>query len=120
MPWRRSQTTGQIRHRPPSPASRPPTPKSRRPPRPSLVQEIEANTAALSNGVENTMRAVSTAVSGFREVAGQANAILREFGDAATLAQDILGRNRPAPTRPDRDHDDPDTPADHDPRLHRL
>ncbi|WP_323715830.1 hypothetical protein [Paracoccus aminovorans] len=120
-----------------------------RAPRQSLMQEIESNTASLTQGVDNVMRALTSAVIGFREVAGQAGGIMREFGDAAALVQDILGRNRaeaprqrPAhadPPRPSDRHgahmpdlrDDPlmhdpldgpdaEAPGDHDPRIHRL
>ncbi|WP_258869577.1 hypothetical protein [Paracoccus thiocyanatus] len=113
------------------------------------MKEIEANTASLTEGVENVMRAVESAVSGFRTVARQASAIMREFGDAAALLRDIVDRKpaspqarsqnretpRPGPrpaaaAMPDL-HDDPllddgadgappGGPADQDPRIHRL
>ncbi|MCV2446871.1 hypothetical protein [Paracoccus sp. DMF] len=123
-------------------------PRPRKPaPRVGLMQEIEANTASLTKGVDNVMQALTAGMTGFRTVAAQASDIMREFGDAAALVQDILGRSRPAgsdrsrrdPPRPDDRHgvhmpdlrDDPlthdpldgpdaDTPQDHDPRMHRL
>ncbi|MDQ7775142.1 MAG: hypothetical protein Q4615_04130, partial [Paracoccus aminovorans] len=121
-------------------------PRRRKPaPRAGLMQEIETNTASLTSGVENVMQALTAGMTGFRAVAGQAGAIMREFGDAAALVQDILGR-RPAAAHPRRDpprpgdrhgahmpdlrddpltHDpldgpEPDTPQDHNPRMHRL
>lgn len=124
---------------PPEPAPKP----RRRARRVGLMQEIETNTASLTHGVDNMMQAVTAGMTGFRTVAGQASAIMREFGDAAAMVQDILGRNRPAQTSakpraddrhgvhmPDlRDdpltHDpmrgpEPDSPQDHNPRMHRL
>lgn len=131
---------------PPAPAPKP----RRRAPRVGLMQEIESNTASLTQGVENVMQAVTAGMTGFRTVSGQASAIMREFGDAAALVQTMLGRNRPttearpsAPRpsqpRPQDRHgahmpdlrDDPLThdpldgrdapgPQDHDPRMHRL
>lgn len=129
---------------PPKPTQKP----RRRAPRVGLMQEIETNSASLTQGVENVMQAVTAGMTGFRTVAGQASAIMREFGDAAALVQDILGRNRPAQApakprpgkpRPDDRHgahmpdlrDDPLThdpldgpdapdPQDHNPRMHRL
>jgi len=121
-------------------AGRPPRPAP--PPRQGLLQEVEANTASLTNGVENVMQALTAAMAGFRSVAGQAGSIMQEFGDAAAMMRGILDRKPAAPPRsphrqdphdphmPDlRDdpllHDpmegpEPDGPADHDPRIHRL
>ena len=130
----------------------PPRQPSRRRPaqRPSLMQEVEANTASLQNGLENMMQTLDSALRGFRTVAGQTNGILREFDGAAGLVRGIFGggqaesgcKRRAAspkaphesadkPPMPDlRDDplvhdplDGPDTaagPADHNPRLHRL
>ncbi|MDF3855498.1 hypothetical protein ACDP63_08515 [Paracoccus sp. P2] len=70
----------------------------RRPPRQSLLQEVEANTASLTSGVENVMQALTAAVTGFRSVAGQASTIMQEFGDAATIMRSIIDR-KPAPQR---------------------
>ncbi|WP_199260882.1 hypothetical protein [Paracoccus binzhouensis] len=125
-------------------------PRRRRPPRQSLMQEVEANSASLAQGVESVMRSVDSAMAGFRSVAGQASAVMREFGDAAALARGIFDRpgreqaEAPRTTRPDRPraddrhgahmpdlrddpllHDpmegpEPEGPADHDPRTHRL
>lgn len=118
------------------------------PPRPSLMQEVEANTASLQNGLENTMQALDVALRAFRGVAGQTSGILREFDGAAGLFRGIFGGGRNdadcgagsrarrsaaahEPPMPDL-RDDPllhdpldgpdrdDGPADHDPRLHRL
>lgn len=126
-------------------ASRP----RRRAPRPGLMQEIQSNTASLTSGVENLMQALTAGMTGFRAVAGQASGVMREFGDAAAMVQDILGRNRqaqPAAQPPSRDaprptdrhgahmpdlrddpltHDpldgpEPHSPQDHNPRMHRL
>ncbi|UXU73738.1 MULTISPECIES: hypothetical protein [unclassified Paracoccus (in: a-proteobacteria)] len=75
------------------PVDAPPRPRrNSRPPqrRQSLMQEVEANTASLSQGVDNVMRSLSSAVSGFRDVAGQAAHIVREFSDAADLVRGIL------------------------------
>lgn len=110
----------------------PPRPQPRR----SLMQEVEDNTASIANGVENVMRSLTTAVSGFRTVAGQASAIMREFGDAAELVQGMMQPRRPEPSprqpasaegqrMPGSNDDpmdgsDPLAPGDHDPRLHRL
>lgn len=69
----------------------PPQPR-RRAPGPSLLQEVEANTASLTQGIDNLMGALTSALGGFRTVAAQAGGIMREFGDAATLAQGLLGR----------------------------
>ncbi|WJS84440.1 hypothetical protein [Paracoccus sp. TOH] len=122
-------------------------PRPRRQPRQSLMQEVDANTASLAQGVESVMRSVSSAMAGFRSVAGQATTIMQEFGDAAALAQGIFGRqgreeaDTPRPRHPQPDdrhgahmpdlrddpllHDpmegpEPEGPADHDPRTHRL
>ncbi|WP_104491366.1 hypothetical protein [Paracoccus denitrificans] len=115
----------------------------RRPPRQGLLQEVEANTASLTNGVENVMRALTAAVAGFRTVAGQASTIVQEFGDAAAMVRDIIDRkpSSPQPRASSQDkrhgahmpdlrddpllHDpmegpDPGGPADHNPRVHRL
>lgn len=99
-----------------APRGAPARPGPRRdPPRPGLVQEIEANTASLANAVENVMQALSAGMAGFRDVAGQSGAIMREFGDAASLAQDILGRKHPqAPPRHRRSEPPPDAPSRHD------
>lgn len=109
----------------------PPRPQPRR----NLMQEIEDNTASIANGVENVMRSLTTAVAGFRTVAGQASAIVREFGDAAELVQGLMQSHRPEPPQPARTAtdlkddppprdpvhgSDPQAPMDHDPRLHRL
>ncbi len=68
-------------------------PPQARAPRPGLLQEVEANTASMSNGVDNLMRSLGAAMTGFRTVAGQAGAIMREFGDAADLVRGLLGRD---------------------------
>lgn len=75
---------------------RPPRP-ARRAPRQGLLQEVEANTASLTHGVENVMQALTAALTGFRTVAGQAGTIMREFGDAATLVREIIDRKPAAP-----------------------
>jgi len=100
----------------PAPAPRP------RASRASLMDEIEANTASLSHSVEDVMRTVTTAVEGFRGVAGQASAIVREFADAADLVRDIIDRRPPDRGPAAQTGADPDDagPADHDPRSHRL
>ncbi|KRW93618.1 hypothetical protein [Paracoccus sp. MKU1] len=139
------ETRRPVRIRPQAERDRTPRP-ARRPPRQNLLQEVEANTASLTSGVENVMRALTAAVTGFRTVAGQASTIMQEFGDAAAMVRDIIDRRPGAPpsrtrsqARPDdrhgahmpdlRDdpllHDpmegpDPGGPADHDPRVHRL
>lgn len=59
---------------------------------PGLLQEVEANTSSMSNGVDNVMRSLGAAMTGFRTVAAQAGAIMREFGDAADLVRGIMGR----------------------------
>jgi len=87
--------------------------------RPSLMEEVEANTASLTHSVEDVMRTVTTAVEGFRGVASQANAIIREFGDAADLVRDIIDR-RPGERPPATPAEEDAGPADHDPRSHRL
>ncbi|KGJ11580.1 hypothetical protein EQ718_02270 [Paracoccus versutus] len=124
--------------RPKTQPARPVPQGRRRPPRQSLLQEVEANTANLTSGVENVMQALTAAVTGFRSVAGQASTIVQEFGDAAAIIRDIIDRKpAPQPRKPRREahmpdlrddpllHDpmegpDPGGPADHDPRLHRL
>lgn len=126
---------------PKEPARKPRPPRAtRRAPRQNLLQEVEANTASLTNGIENVMGAMAAALEGFRTIAGQASAIMQEFGDAAALVSSLTGRNpaEPHTPKPRRDsgpvpdlRDDPLThdpmdgpegkgPADHDPRLHRL
>lgn len=64
---------------------------------PGLLQEVEANTASMSNGVDNVMRSLGAAMTGFRTVAAQAGAIMREFGDAADLVRGIMGRGGDQP-----------------------
>lgn len=115
-------------------------------PRLSLMQEIEQNAATLSGSLDDVMRSVTAAASGFRSVAQDANAIMREFGNAADQLRGFMDRgtgdspaaeaenpHRPfhaAPKDPSADwpaghsaqefselHDEP---ADHDPRIHRL
>lgn len=116
--------------------------------RPSLMQEVEYNTESLSNSINHVMHSLNMAVAGFRDVAGQASMIVREFGDAAELVRGVLNRkaDKPAPRsartppRTDDRHgthmpdlkDDPlghdpmdgpdhaEKPADGNPRLHRL
>jgi len=72
---------------------------ARRAPRQGLLQEVEANTASLTHGVENVMQALTAALTGFRTVAEQAGTIMREFGDAATLVREIIDR-KPAASQP--------------------
>lgn len=117
----------------------PAEPERPRPPRRNLMQEIESNTATLTNSVDNVMRSVSAAVTGFRSVASQASAIVQEFGEAAELVRDIISPQQPtrgegrrpfhaAPrdpgtagaADPDLTDSDQDAPRDHDPRVHRL
>lgn len=109
--------------------SAPPEPTERDEPTPrnsqrrlGLMEEIEANTATLSNSVDNVMHSVTAALLGFRGVAGQANDILREFGDAADMLRAILGRqaDHSAPPKAARTGKDQDTPSDGDPRSHNL
>mgnify|MGYP003607611711 CR=1 FL=1 len=99
--------------------SRRPGPPPRRPDRPSLVQEVEATTASLSNSVENVMRSVGTAMTGFRGLAAEASDIVRELGDTAALLRGILSPEPPArgprPTRPAGTSAEPQ-----DERTHRL
>ncbi|MTH79488.1 hypothetical protein [Paracoccus aestuariivivens] len=115
-------------------------PRPQRQPRRSLMEEIETNTASLTNNVDNVVRSVTAAVEGFHSVATQAHSIMREFGDAAELVRDIINRphappqgetRRPfhaAPKDPTaetayhatRDEGEYVGPADHDPRTHRL
>lgn len=127
----------------PQPTSRP----SRDLPRQNILQEVEANTASLTNAVENVMHTFTAALTGFRTVAGQASTIVQEFGDAAAMVRDIIDRKPTRPQPPSRSqapypddrhgahmpdlHDDPllhdpmdgpdpGGPADHNPRIHRL
>ncbi|RCW79676.1 hypothetical protein [Paracoccus lutimaris] len=121
-------------------------PRRRPAPRPSLMEEVEANTAGLQNGLENVMQTLNTAVSGFRAVAGQTGSILREFDGAAEMIRGIFAckeagaASNPRSARQDapmpdlRDdplthdplaHDprngaDTEQPTDRNPRLHRL
>src|SRR5690606_34988262 len=83
---------------PKEPARKPRPPRAtRRAPRQNLLQEVEANTASLTNGIENVMKAMTAAMEGFRTVAGQASAIMQEFGDAAALVSSLTGRNPAQP-----------------------
>ena len=120
----------------PPESPREPEPLGPRPQRRSLMEEIESNTATLTNSVDNVMRTVTSAVTGFRGVAAQTSAIVKEFGEAADLVRDIIDRRAPvdpqaakrpfhaAPRDPDTGEDPQDDeyagPADHDPRMHRL
>lgn len=109
--------------------------------RPSLMQEIQSNTANLSDSVDSVMRTLTSAVAGFRGVAGQAGSIIRDFSDAAALVRDIIdakpsarqefAERRPAAKRPAGParrnpapdlHGSPieDDPAELNPRTHRL
>lgn len=112
--------------------------------RPSLMQEIQSNTTSLGENVDSVMRTLSSAVAGFRGVAGQAGSIIREFSDAAALVRSIIDAKpsprqdfadvrpqRPAakrPTGPARRsaapdlHGSPieDESAEINPRTHRL
>lgn len=100
--------------------SQAPRPKRRK----HLMQEIQENTAQLGSTVDGVMQSLGSAVAGFRGVAGQAGAIIREFSDAATLVREILDA-KPA-QRPDRTAraaapdagDDAAKPVDS--RMHRL
>ncbi|SMO57403.1 hypothetical protein [Paracoccus laeviglucosivorans] len=84
-------------------------PHGRRGPRrrPRLMDEVQDNAASLSGSVDGMMRSLTTALSGFRTVAGQAGAIMREFGDAADLVRGVMG------------HDDGDKPRRHRKAAHR-
>jgi hypothetical protein len=107
-------------------------PRPTRKARPNLMQEIQSNTASLSQGMDGVMQSLSSAVAGFRGVAGQASTIIRDFSDAAALVRDIIDA-KPAPDRADggersasarSDRPDPQEaerePALRDPRTHRL
>lgn len=99
-------------------------------PRPGLLQEVEANSASISNGVEHVMRSLGAAVMGFRTVAGQAGAIIREFGDTADMIRGSLDRDadrktgrrtsREARERAPDDARPDNRPSDGDARMHRL
>lgn len=117
---------------------------ARRPaPRRSLMTEIEDNAQSLTGTLDGVMRSVSSALTGFQSVARQARGVMHEFGDVAELARGIFQGDGRAPARrsaPPRHHaegaprhgypmpdlredpltEDADTPADHDPRSHRL
>lgn len=108
-------------------------PRRRPAPRPSLMQEVEANTTSLQNGLENVMQALDTAVSGFRTVAGQTSGILREFDGAAGLIRGIFGggqsqstccpQKSPQNSQRHAGHEPPmpdlrDDPLTHDPQAH--
>lgn len=112
---------------------RPPAPKARRRRRkPDFTAEVSQRTQDLSHGVSNAMGALTTALSGFRGVAGQASNIMREFNDAATLIGGFMGRTaqaaRDATEKPGRDAsaatpeatDDHDQKASEERRMHRL
>ncbi|SFA44078.1 hypothetical protein SAMN04487972_103160 [Paracoccus halophilus] len=92
---------------------------------PGLLQEVETNTASLSNGVDNLMGALASALLGFREVAAQAGSIVRDFGDTADLIRDLAdGANRravpPGTARTDPAGDTAEPETRDDARLHRL
>lgn len=120
----------------PEPAPRP----SARRPSNNIMKEIQTNTADLTDTVDNVMRSLTSAMTGFRGVAAQASSIVREFGDAAELVRNIIApaasnvsrpTARPANPRAEAQwqtgrtanaqSDDPlpDDVAD-DPRSHRL
>lgn len=112
--------------------------------RPNLMQEIQSNTTSLSDSVDSVMRTLTSAVAGFRGVAGQAGSIIRDFNDAAALVRSIIDAKpaarqdfaedrtpRPAAKRPGGParraaapdlHGSPveDDPAARNPRTHRL
>lgn len=120
---------------------RAPAPKTRRRRRkPDFTAEVSQRTQDLSHGVSNAMAALTTALTGFRGVAGQASHIMREFNDAATLIGGFMGRTaqaardaadrakRDAADRAKRDAsaathktgDDIDKTASEERRMHRL
>lgn len=108
---------------------RAPAPKTRRRRRkPDFTAEVSQRTQHLSDGVSNAMAALTTALSGFRGVAGQASHIMREFNDAATLIGGFMGRTaqaaRDAADRAKREThktgDDIDKTASEERRMHRL
>lgn len=57
----------------------------------SFTADVEDKTAKMHRSVENTMHSISSAVSGFRNVAGQAGSIMREFNDVAALLGSFIG-----------------------------
>ncbi len=97
----------------------PPPPRDYSPPkaapRRNLMAEIEDNTATLTQSVDNVMRTLTAAVTGFRQVASQASAIVREFGDAAALVRQVIdpkaGGAPSAPLRPRPSHPAPKDPT---------
>lgn len=120
-----------------------PTHRAARPQR-DLMQEIEANTTALTGSLDDVIRSVTAAAAGFRSVAADTRAIISEFGDAADLVHSFVGRSSAPSSGSDVPHrpfhaapKDPSTawhadrtpeefdsihdePNDHDPRTHRL
>lgn len=87
-------------------------------PRRNAAREMADTASSLSGSLNGLVGSLTSAMAGFRQVAGQAGGILREFSDAADVARDFLDRpQRAAPTRDDADS--AARPADHG-RRHRL
>lgn len=80
-----------------------------------LMDEVQDNTAHLGNSVDGVMRSLTSAMSGFRNVAGQAGAIMREFSDAADLVRGVMGDDKPRRHRKARR---PNHPAPKDPTAY--
>lgn len=90
---------------------RPPRPRRKR----RLMDEVQENTAHLGNSVDGVMRSLTSALSGFRTVAGQAGSIMREFSDAADLVRGVMGDDKPKRHRKSRR---PNHPAPKDPTAY--
>lgn len=69
---------------------RPSRPRSRAPRKLGLLQEVEQTAARLTGGAESLIGSISAAMAGFKQVAGQADDVLRQFHSTADQIRSFI------------------------------
>lgn len=88
-------------------------------PRQNFARDMTDQASNLSGSLNGLVGSLTGAMAGFRQVAGQAGGIMREFSDAADAVRGFL--DRPQERQPDRDRNsDEGRSPDRDDRTHRL
>lgn len=76
-------------------------------PRGNIARELTDTASDLSTSLNGVVFALTSAMTGFRQVAGQASSLVRDFSDAADAVRSVLNRGDKPTTAsaPDQDQD---------------